>query len=143
MSHIGSRRHRLNEDETPHVYRLVRDRLQQLLKDHYKPQIAQEAQNRVTANLPNNKITNVENFHAGKTRDVIGNIPPNLEGSDEDEGCVYGEALSLFRLLWRMDHNYPGRPEYPEPATWSTLESYLTGNIVLPVVNGPYREAGA
>ncbi|MFH2112429.1 MAG: hypothetical protein ABIJ47_14365 [Candidatus Bathyarchaeota archaeon] len=36
------------------------------------------------------------------------------------------EAEALFRLLYRMDHYGPGRPGYPEPFTWSLLESYLS-----------------
>lgn len=44
------------------------------IKRHYQPQIAQEAQKRVTANLPNNTFTNPEIFRIGETRNIIGKI---------------------------------------------------------------------
>lgn len=71
--------------------------------NHYQPQVAQEAQNRVIANLPNNKNTNVENFPAGKTRDVIGSIvgvsgktiekAVTLVGAAKTKPEVYGSIL--------------------------------------------------
>ena len=36
-------------------------------------------------------------------------------------------AEEFYRVIWRMDHNQPGRPSYPEPFTWGTLEAYLMG----------------
>ena len=52
---------------------------------------------------------------------------------------LYGERVDLlqaeefYRVIHRMDHNRPGRPEYPNPFTWSDLGAYLE-------VNGPLRE---
>jgi hypothetical protein len=34
-------------------------------------------------------------------------------------------AELLFRPLWRFHYPYPGRPSYPEPVTWSTIEELL------------------
>jgi len=34
-------------------------------------------------------------------------------------------AEEFFRILFRMDHNRPGRPAYPEPFTWGVLRMYL------------------
>jgi hypothetical protein len=44
-------------------------------------------------------------------------------------------AEEFYRVIHRMDHNHPGRPEYPEPFTWSYLGTYLE-------VNGPFSEEG-
>lgn len=122
---LGSRRHRLNADESPFVYRLVRDRLQQLVMDHNKGE-------QICPPLTSPSIDGeVDALQFGHDAPI-----------DETEGALYGEVAALFRLLWRMDHNRSGAPEYPE-LTWSTLESYLTGNTMLPVGNGPLEEAGA
>ena len=54
---------------------------------------------------------------------------------------LYGERRDLlqaeefYRVIHRMNHNRPGRPEYPEPFTWSYLGAYLE-------VNGPFSEEG-
>ena len=44
-----------------------------------------------------------------------------------DERCDMWLAEEFYRIIWRMDHNRPGRPSYPEPFTWGTLEAYLMG----------------
>ena len=47
---------------------------------------------------------------------------------------LYGERVDLlqaeefYRVIHRMDHNRPGRPEYPNPFTWSDLGAYLEVN---------------
>jgi gentisate 1,2-dioxygenase len=38
------------------------------------------------------------------------------------------QAEELYKVIHRMDHNRPGRPEYPKPLTWSYLEAYLEEN---------------
>jgi len=38
------------------------------------------------------------------------------------------QSEELYRVVHRMDHNRPGRPEYPEPLTWAYLEAYLETN---------------
>jgi hypothetical protein len=38
------------------------------------------------------------------------------------------QAEEFYRVVHRMDHNRPGRPEYPEPLTWSYLWAYLETN---------------
>ena len=43
------------------------------------------------------------------------------------------QAEEFYRVIYRMDHNRPGRPEYPEPFTWPYLGAYLE-------VNGPLLE---
>jgi hypothetical protein len=45
------------------------------------------------------------------------------------------QAEELYRVAHRMDHNRPGRPEYPEPFTWSYLRAYLEAN-------GPLEKGG-
>ena len=45
------------------------------------------------------------------------------------------EAEEFYRVIYRMDHNMPGRPAYPEPFTWTDLEAYLKKN-------GPLLEEG-
>ncbi len=45
------------------------------------------------------------------------------------------QAEEFYRVIHRMDHNRPGRPEYPEPFAWPYLGAYLE-------VNGPL-EVGA
>jgi hypothetical protein len=42
------------------------------------------------------------------------------------------QSEELYKVVHRMDHNRPGRPEYPEPLTWAYLEAYLEINGPLP-----------
>jgi len=130
MDRIGSRRHRLNRDEAPHVYALVLERLHALLMDHKQEQNAEKLgidRTTITKNLP--EI--VKNSIDGKMQ------PDNLQlyngplDDNDEEGFLYGEAGALFRLLIRMDTNKVGKPSYP-PLTWDTLEAYLG--------NGPYEK---
>jgi len=36
------------------------------------------------------------------------------------------QAEQLFRLWYRIQIHREGRPDYPDPITWSVIESYLS-----------------
>ena len=38
-------------------------------------------------------------------------------------------ATQLFKILYRYVEYRPGRPSYPEPVTWSLIESWINGTI--------------
>jgi len=38
-------------------------------------------------------------------------------------------ATLCFRCLYRLEEHKAGRPDYPEPVTWSLIESRINGTI--------------
>lgn len=45
------------------------------------------------------------------------------------------QAEQLFRLWWRIMIHREGRPDYPEPITWSVIDSHLSNTpLMVPLV---------
>ena len=40
------------------------------------------------------------------------------------------KARVAFRAFYRLMEHRAGRPDYPEPVTWSLIESWINGTII-------------
>jgi len=67
-------------------------------------------------------------IHGEEVPEVIEGLRLRLRSHLEARGDLHGAAVA-FRALYRLVTHQVGRPDYPEPVTWSLIKSWINGTI--------------
>ena len=85
-------------------------------------------------------------IHGEEVPEVIEGLRLRLRQHLETRGDLPGATVA-FMVLYRLVTHQAGRPDYPEPVTWSHIESWVKGTISgggeEPRRPGPEEEATA
>lgn len=75
-------------------------------------------------------------LHSEEVPEVIEGLRLRLQHHLKARGDLYGATVA-FRAFYRLMEHRAGRPDYPEPVTWSLIESWINGTI-----SGDEKEQG-
>jgi len=65
-------------------------------------------------------------LHGEEVPEVIQGLRLRLRRHLETRGDLYGATVA-FMALYRLVTHQAGRPDYPEPVTWSLIEEWVNG----------------
>jgi hypothetical protein len=67
-------------------------------------------------------------IHGEEVPEVIEGLRLRLRQHLKTRGDLLGATVA-FMVLYRLVTHQAGRPDYPEPVTWSLIESWINGTI--------------
>ena len=67
-------------------------------------------------------------IHGEEVPVVIEGLRLRLRQHLETRGDLHGATVA-FMVLYRLVTHQAGRPDYPEPVTWSLIEEWVNGTI--------------
>lgn len=67
-------------------------------------------------------------IHGEEVPEVIEGLRLRLRRHLKTRGDLLGATVA-FMVLYRLVTHQAGRPDYPEPVTWSIIESWINGTI--------------
>ena len=73
-------------------------------------------------------MTRRHRIHEEEVPEVIEGLSLRLQAHLVTRGDL-PRATIAFRAFYRLVTHQVGRPDYPEPVTWSLIESWINGTI--------------